>query len=81
MMEKGYSEEAVPVSKITMALEILDDGKWHGIDELLLSLELSENKFKELTSFLAAYSFVKFDEKHGRVKISREFMKLTQKLT
>ena len=66
----------MPVSKITMALEILGDGKWHGIEELLLSLKLSEDKFRELTSFLNAYSFVKVDEKHGRVKISSEFKKL-----
>ena len=64
------------VSKITMVLEILGDGKWHGIEELLLSLKLSEDKFRELTSFLNAYSFVKVDEKHGRVKISSEFKKL-----
>jgi DNA-binding IclR family transcriptional regulator len=70
------------VSKITMALEILGDGKWHGIDELLLSLGLSEDKFRELTSFLNAYSFVKVDEKHGRVKISSDFKKLlTQAVT
>jgi DNA-binding transcriptional regulator/RsmH inhibitor MraZ len=67
------------VSKITMALEILGDGKWHGIDELLSSLKLSEDKFRELTSFLNAYSFVKVDEKHGRVKISSDFKKLLTK--
>ena len=61
----------MPVSKIAMALEILEDGKWHGIDELLKSLSLSQ-----LTSFLNAYSFLKFDEKHGRVKISSDFRKL-----
>ena len=70
------------MSKIMMVLEILGDGKWHGIEELLLSLKLSEDKFRELTSFLNAYSFVKVDETHGRVKISRDFKKLlTQPVT
>ena len=64
------------MSKITMVLEILCDGKWHGIDELLSSLKLSEDKFRELISFLIAHSFVKLDEKQGRVKISGEFKKL-----
>ena len=64
------------MSKITMVLEILCDGKWHEIDELLSSLKLSEDKFRELTSFLNAYSFVKLDKKQGRVKISSEFKKL-----
>jgi DNA-binding transcriptional regulator/RsmH inhibitor MraZ len=69
------------VSKITMALEILGDGKWHRIEELLLSLKLSEDKFRELTSFLNAYSFVKVDEKNGRVKINNDFKKLLNQIT
>ncbi|MBN1357453.1 hypothetical protein JW988_01665 [Candidatus Bathyarchaeota archaeon] len=69
------------MSKITMALEILGDGKWHRIEELLLSLNLSEDKFRELTSFLNAYSFVKVDEKSGRVKINRDFKKLLTQIT
>jgi len=70
------------VSKITMALEILGDGKWHRIEEMLLSLKLSEHKFRELTAFLNAYSFVKVDEKNGRVKINSDFKKLlTQAVT
>lgn len=59
-----------------MVLEILGDGKWHRIDELLQSLCLSEYKIQELTSFLNAYSFVKFDEKNGRVRINNDFNKL-----
>ena len=69
------------MSKITMALEILGDGKWHRIEELLLSLNLSEDKFRELTSFLNAYSFVKVDEKNGRVKINNDFKKLLTQIT
>ena len=69
------------MSKITMALEILGDGKWHRIEELLLSLNLNEDKFRELTSFLNAYSFVKVDEKNGRVKINSDFKKLLTQVT
>jgi hypothetical protein len=64
-----------------MALEILGDGKWHRIEELLLSLKLSEDKFRELASFLNAYSFVKVDEKNGRVKINNDFKKLLTQIT
>jgi predicted transcriptional regulator len=64
------------VSKITMILEILGDGKWHGIEELLLRLELNEHRFREITAFLNKYGFVKIDEKNRRVKINRDFQKL-----
>lgn len=69
------------MSKITMVLEILGDGKWHRIEDLLLSLNVSEHKFRELTSFLNAYSFVKVDEKNGRVRIDRDFKKLLTQIT
>ena len=64
-----------------MALEILGDGKWHQIEELMWSLKLSEDKFKELTSFLNVYSFVKLDEKKRRVKINSDFKKLLAQIT
>ena len=64
------------MSKITMILEILGDGKWHGIEELLLRLELNEHKFREIAAFLNKYDFVKIDEKNRRVKINRDFKKL-----
>jgi DNA-binding IclR family transcriptional regulator len=64
------------VSKIMMTLEILGDGKWHVIEELLVRLELNEHKFREITAFLNRYDFVKVDEKNRRVKINRDFRKL-----
>jgi len=64
------------VSKITMILEILGDGKWHGIEELQLRLGLNEHKVQEITTFLNKYDFVKIDKEHGKVKINRNFQKL-----
>jgi DNA-binding IclR family transcriptional regulator len=69
------------VSKITMVLEILGDGRWHRIEELMSSLKLSDDKFKELTSFLNVYSFVEVDEKNRRVKINSDFKKLLTQIT
>jgi hypothetical protein len=64
------------VSKLMLTLELLSDGKWHGTDELRLRLELSEQKFQEVTAFLNTYGFVKVDEKNRKVKINRDFKKL-----
>ena len=64
------------MSKIKTILDVLGDGKWHLIEELLLNLNLSEAKFRELTMFLATYRFVKVDEKNGRVKITNNVKKL-----
>ncbi len=59
-----------------MILEILGDGKWHGIEELQLRLGLNEHKVQEITTFLNKYDFVKIDKEHGKVKINRNFQKL-----
>jgi DNA-binding IclR family transcriptional regulator len=59
-----------------MVLELIGDGKWHRIEELLLRLELNEDKFYEVTAFLGKYGFVTVDEKNERVRINRDFQKL-----
>ena len=64
------------VSKVTTILELLSDGKWHGVEELLVKTGLNERKFQEITLFLSKYDFVKFDEEKRRVKINRDFRKL-----
>jgi len=64
------------MSKIAMVLELLGDGKWHGIEELLLRLKLSEREFREVAAFLGRYGFVKVDEANRRVKINRDFQRL-----
>jgi predicted transcriptional regulator len=64
------------VSKFTVILELLGDGKWHGTEELLLRAELNEQKLQEITGFLSKYGFVKVDVKSRKVKINKDFKKL-----
>jgi DNA-binding IclR family transcriptional regulator len=64
------------VSKITLILELLGDGKWHGIEELQQRLGLNEFKVQEITMFLNRYDFVKIDKEHRKVKLNRNFQKL-----
>ena len=68
--------EAVVVSKITMILEMLDDGKWQEIEELQQRLGLNEHEVQEITAFLNKYDFVKIDKERRKVKINRNFQKL-----
>ena len=64
------------VSKVMVILELLSDGKWHGIEELLLGAGLSEQKFQEITGFLSEYGFVKVDEENKKLKVNRDFQRL-----
>ena len=62
--------------KIMMTLELLGDGKWHGIEELQLKLDINLHEFQEIMAFLSKYNFVNFEERNRRVKIKRDFQKL-----
>ena len=64
------------VSRVMVILELLSGGKWHGVEELLSSAGLNEQKFEEVAEFLSKYDFVKVDEKNRRVKINRDLRKL-----
>jgi DNA-binding IclR family transcriptional regulator len=64
------------VSKVMLILELLSDGKWHGIDELLVRVTVSEQKFREVTEFLDKYGFVEFDHENRKVKVNKDFRKL-----
>ena len=64
------------VSKAMVILELLSDGKWHGIEDLLLGAGLSEKKFQEITGFLGKYGFIKVDEENKKVKVNRDFRRL-----
>jgi predicted transcriptional regulator len=59
-----------------LILELLSDGNWHGIDELLVKVKLNEQKFREVTEFLDKYGFIEFDHENRKVKINRDFRKL-----
>jgi predicted transcriptional regulator len=59
-----------------LILELLSDGKWHGIDELLVTVKLTEQKFRKVTEFLDKYGFIEFDHENRKVKINRDFRKL-----
>ena len=64
------------MSKLAMVLDILSDGKWHGIDELQQRLELDEREVQEIAAFLSKYDFAKSDEENRKVRINRDFQKL-----
>jgi DNA-binding IclR family transcriptional regulator len=67
--------------KVTMILEILSDGKWHGIEELQQRMELDDYKVQEFTAFLNKYNFVTIDEANKKVRINRGFQKFLDQTT
>jgi len=75
-IQRHVWERELVVSKVTLILELLSDGKWHGTEELLLRTGLNEQKLRDITGFLSKYGFVKVDVKSRKVKINKDFKKL-----
>jgi hypothetical protein len=70
------------VSKITLILEILGDGKWHQIDKLQQEADLTEHQIEEVTMFLNQYGFLKIDRINEKVRITKSVKEfLIQKTT
>jgi DNA-binding IclR family transcriptional regulator len=43
-------------------LKLLEDGRWHDLNEIRKKVELHDLKVKSLTKFLAQYNFIKLDK-------------------
>jgi len=53
-------------TKLQGILELLGDGRFHGLDELQEETELSENETRAIVSFLAEYGFAEILEPRKR---------------
>lgn len=65
-------------SKISMILDLLSDGKWHGIAGLERKSKLDSREIEEILSFLDKYELAKVDVENGKVKINKAFQKLLE---
>jgi len=68
-------------SKISMILDLLNDGKVHGIADLSRKSSLGSWEMEEILSFLDKYEFAKVDFENGKVKINKAFQKLLELTT
>lgn len=67
--------------KIDQILEILKDGKWHNLKEILEKCRLHQFKLKMLTDFLSEYRFIELDRKKQKVRTTSllsSFLKETE---
>jgi predicted transcriptional regulator len=63
-------------------LKMLNDGRWHLINDIEAGANLNASQSKEIIEFLKKYEFVAVDQKKNRVRLKeavREF--LTQEAT
>jgi DNA-binding IclR family transcriptional regulator len=61
-------------------LGLLRNGEWHGVKELADKSRFQESKVELITSFLAKYDFLEFDQKEKRVKLSQQLRLFLSKI-
>jgi hypothetical protein len=64
------------MSKISLTLKLLGDGKWHQIDTLRTELNFGENEIQRVITFFEKYDFATVDNGKNRVKVNPGFKKL-----
>lgn len=66
------------VCKIRMILDALSDGKWHTIAELTETLRLAVYEVEARLAFLKRFELTEIDVKDKRVKINKDFRRLSE---
>ncbi len=56
-------------------LELLEDGKWHGVGEAAKKYSLRESKVEIILGFLAEYKFIILNKKQQKVKLTPAMLK------
>ena len=68
--------------RIAGVLEILNDGKWHTLEEVQRKMNLNRNQIQHIAWFLKEYQFVIMDETKNKIRIEETVRKfLTQETT
>jgi len=71
------------VPSIDELLELLEDGKWHGLNEIIEKSRLCKFKAETITNFLAEYAFVQLDKKCQKARLTPsalDFLKKIQRI-
>lgn len=64
------------MSKMALALEVLNDGKWHEKKELQNKLKLKDAEVEKMTEFFEKFGFVQTDNKGLKIKHNQKFQDL-----
>ena len=64
-------------------LKLLEDGRWHDLNEIRKKIELDDLKVKSLTKFLAQYDFIELDKDGQKAKLGpliQDFLKKIRRI-
>ena len=69
------------MSAIEEILELLKDGKWHDLNEIIKETRLTRSRLEKITNFLAEYNFIQLDKEAQKARVTpptQSFLKKIQ---
>lgn len=61
-------------------LNLLEDGKWHDISEVIDNSSLHDRRVEIFMDFLGEYDFIELDRKRQKVKLTPSLRKFVRKI-
>jgi len=64
-------------------LKLLEDGRWHNLNDIRKKIQLYNLKVKSLTKFLAQYDFIELDKDGKKAKLgplTQDFLKKIRRI-
>jgi DNA-binding IclR family transcriptional regulator len=58
-------------SRIADVLDMLSDGKWYSLTEILQRARVHEDQLRQIMDFLKEYDFIVWDKTEKKVKLNR----------
>jgi hypothetical protein len=76
----SIDDTAMERQDIDKLLEVLIDGKWHTIEEIVQKTDIEEYRAKLVIAFLQQFQFIQIDEKTEKIKLSTSMRQFLEKL-
>lgn len=78
----GFPKELEPLQEINEVVDLIKNGQWHTLEDIINKAKLPKPKTNKILEFLANYNFIDLDNEHKKVKASpslTKFLKENQK--
>ena len=81
MLKIWFPQELEPLREIDEVVDLIRDGQWHQLEDVVNKIKLPKPKTDKILEFLADYDFIDLDNKHKKVKANpalTKFLKETE---
>jgi len=76
----SIDDTAMERQDIDKLLEVLIDGKWHTLEEIVQKTAIEEYRAKLVISFLQQFQFIQMDKRSGKIKLGTLMRQFLEKL-